>query len=185
VTTDPTGPAELANPQAPPPARLRTLLPRLGSGESLAIGGMVFVAGLAVLFLVFDSTGDVLYQQNEFVIAALFFAALIVAGEAGYWLGRRASTQASEKTKEHTSQIQTAVFAVLGLLLAFSFSMAVGRFDSRKQALVEETNAIGTAYLRAQLLPEPQRTAEGDLMRQYVDARLASGRPNWYLDSAL
>jgi hypothetical protein len=122
-------------------------LPRLAAGEGLGIGCLLLVVGRAVLFLAFDSTGEFLYHQNEFVICVLFFAALVAADEAGYRLGPGTPAQASEETKTQTNHIQTAVFAVLGLLLAFSFSMAVSRFDGHKQALVEETNAIGTAYL--------------------------------------
>lgn len=64
---------------------------------------------------------------------------------------------------------QAAVFALLGLLLAFSFSIAASRYENRKQSVVDESNAIGTAYLRTELLPEPQRTATADLFRQYTD----------------
>jgi hypothetical protein len=179
MTTDPT------DPQATPPVGRPIWVPRLGAGEGLGIGCLLLVIGLAVLLLAVDATGDLLYQQNEFVICLLFFAALVAADEAGYRLGRGTPAQASEETKTQTNQIQTAVFAVLGLLLAFTFSMAVSRFDARKQALVEETNALGTTYLRTQLLPEPQRTAEVALLRHYVDARLASARPTWYRDVTL
>jgi hypothetical protein len=146
-------------------------------------------------------SSDFLYQQNELLVALLFFIGLIAASEAGYWLGRRRAARASTATKAgahaatnaqasaattaHINAVQTAVFALLGLLLAFTLSMAVTRFDSRKQVLLQETNALGTAYLRTQLLPEPQRTATVDLLRRYVDARLASARPNWFQDVPL
>src|SRR5262249_43004420 len=70
--------------------------------------------------------------------------------------------------------IQAAVLALLGLLLGFSFSMAVSRFDARKQLVVEEANAIGTAYLRARLLPAPQREEVVELLRRYVENRIAA-----------
>jgi hypothetical protein len=56
--------------------------------------------------------------------------------------------------------------------MAFTFGMAASRFDTRKQLVLEESNAIGTAYLRADLLPEPHRTEIRNLLREYVDVRL-------------
>lgn len=61
---------------------------------------------------------------------------------------------------------------MLALLITFSFSMASSRFDARRVLLLEEVNAIGTTYLRAQLLPEPHRTEVAGLLREYVDVRL-------------
>ena len=134
-------------------------------------------------------SNEFLYQQNEFMVMLVIFLILVATGEGSYLLAqrRRASKthETTEATQTHLSEVQTAIFAVLGLLLAFTFSMAVSRFDSRKQALVEETNAIGTAYLRIQLLPPGQQAAAAEHLRQYVDARLASARPNWYLDTGL
>ena len=118
----------------------------------------------------------------------LTLAALGVAVEAGYWLGRRAKAQSpttAEATQEHTQGVETAVFAVLGLLLAFTYSMAISRFDDRRVALTHEVSAIEIAYERTQVLPTELQTTEAALLRQYVDARLASARPNWYLDTAL
>lgn len=132
---------------------------------------------------------DIFHEWNEFVVAALIFLILIGAGEVGYLLARRRragrKNEMTVETHEHLNEIQTAIFAVLGLLLAFSFAMAVSRFDARKQALVDETDAIGTAYLRIQLLPPGQQSAAAAVFRTYVDARLSSARPYWYLDVRL
>src|SRR5262249_48624853 len=68
---------------------------------------------------------------------------------------------------------------MLGLvtfILAFMFWIAVSHFDSVRQALLNEANAIRTAYLRADLLPEPHRTEIRDLLREYVDVRLEGVR---------
>jgi hypothetical protein len=132
---------------------------------------------------------DIFHELNEFVVAALIFLMLIGAGEIGYLLARRRragrKNGATVETHEHLNEIQTAIFAVLGLLLAFIFAMAVSRFDARKQALVDETDAIGTAYLRVQLLPPGQQAAAAAVFRTYVDARLRSARPYWYQDVRL
>ncbi len=86
--------------------------------------------------------------------------------------------------KDHIGATQAAVAALLGLLLAFSLSMAVSRFETRKAAVVDEANAVGTAYLRASLLPEPQRSQAVDAFKKYVDVRLQLARPDWYLSGA-
>ena len=71
------------------------------------------------------------------------------------------------------SAAEGAIFALLGLLVAFTFSGAASRFDARRQLIVEETNDIGTAYLRLRLLPLSAQPALREQFRQYVDARLA------------
>jgi hypothetical protein len=92
--------------------------------------------------------------------------------EAGYQIGRKRRTSIDEATKAWVTAIYSAILAMLGLLLGFSYSMAQQRFDVRKQLVVEEANAIGTTYLRAQWLPEPYRGDVSKLLREYVDARL-------------
>ena len=66
----------------------------------------------------------------------------------------------------------------LALLMAFSFSMALGRYEERRHLVVQEANAIGTAYLRAQLLDEPHRSRLSGLLFQYTDNRIALGTGN-------
>ena len=64
------------------------------------------------------------------------------------------------------------MLGLLALMLAFTFSMALTRFEARRDAVVNEANAIGTTALRARLLPEPQRSATLKLLREYVQIRL-------------
>lgn len=166
-------------------ARVHTVAQRLGAGEGRGIVFVLIVLVVLMLCLAFDSTGTWLYQQNEFVVSVVFFAVLAIAAEVGHRLGRPTPEPAREEIESHTNEMQATVFAVLALLLAFTFSIALGRFDTRKQALVTETNAISTAYLQTQLLPAAQQAAAADLLRHYVDARLASARPGWEQDAAL
>jgi len=65
----------------------------------------------------------------------------------------------------------TAALALLGLLIAFTFSMASGRFDERRQALLSEANAVGTTYLRFQIVDEPYRSELSADLLSYLDAR--------------
>lgn len=71
-----------------------------------------------------------------------------------------------------SSHLLSAVLGLLALLLGFSFSIAMNRYDTRRDLVVQEANAIGTAWLRVQLLNEPEKTQMSGLLRRYVDTRL-------------
>ena len=86
--------------------------------------------------------------------------------------GRRLARREAAVGEASTGALDSAVFALLGLLLAFTFSGASQRFDTRRAQIVEETNNIGTAWLRLDLLPADQQPALRDLFRRYVDSRL-------------
>jgi hypothetical protein len=73
---------------------------------------------------------------------------------------------------EGVGAVDGAVFALLGLLIAFTFSGAAARFDTRRQLIVEETNDIGTAYLRLDLLPSDAQPPLRESFRRYLDARI-------------
>jgi hypothetical protein len=105
-----------------------------------------------------------------FIFTALFLVGLVMASIE---LGRRIRARSSnQKTSSGLSVIDGAVFGLMGLLLAFSFSGGVSRFDTRRELIVHETNAIGTAYLRIDLLPEAAQPQIRDDFRAYLDARL-------------
>lgn len=106
------------------------------------------------------------------IFGAALFAAMLAVQELGWRLGRRAAERAGEKSRTGTGVIEAAVFALLGLLLAFQFARASGRLDSRREMAVHEANAIGTAWLRLDMLPAEDRAALQELFRKYVDARL-------------
>ena len=85
------------------------------------------------------------------------------------WVLRRQS----ETLREPVGIVQGAFFALVGLILAFGLTLAIGRHDARRAAVVDDANAIGTTYLRAQTLAEPTRSRSLQLLRQYTDASLA------------
>src|SRR5262249_48219868 len=78
-------------------------------------------------------------------------------------------------TGEQTSYVVAAVTGLLALLLGFTFSLAIDRFEARRELVVAEANVIGKSYLRAQLLDEPHRSRIGRLLREYLDVRIALG----------
>lgn len=95
--------------------------------------------------------------------------AMVFMLEFGRRFGRRRVTELSNA---QTGTLDSAVFALLGLLLAFTFSGAAARFDGRRAQVVEEANDIGTAWLRLDLLPTHEQPPLRALFRRYVDARL-------------
>jgi len=96
--------------------------------------------------------------------------------EVGRRLGVRRLARDPEGAKAGTGAIDGAVFGLMGLLIAFTFSGAAARFDARRTMMVEEANAIGTAWLRLDLLPTAAQPPLRDKFRQYLDARLAAFR---------
>jgi hypothetical protein len=105
--------------------------------------------------------------------AALIFVLLGVALEVGFRAGKYARKGADSKTTGQIGAIQGALLGLLGLLLAFSFSAAGSRFLERQDLVVTEANAIGTAYLRADLLDEPHRSELRAALKEYTQYRIS------------
>jgi len=110
--------------------------------------------------------------NNQWPLLATIVALLLSLAELGYWIGLRLHRAKDEARRNQISGVRGAVLGLLGLLLGFTFAMGVSRYDSRRQLVVTEANAIGTVWLRAGLLPEAHRVPVKDLLRRYVDVRL-------------
>jgi len=107
----------------------------------------------------------------KFLFITLFLLGLLMACIE---FGRRIRLRRrDEQWSSGLGVIDGAVFGLMALLLGFSFSGAVARFDARIELIVQETNAVGTAWLRIDLLPEEVRSQIRDDLRSYLDARLA------------
>lgn len=106
-----------------------------------------------------------------------FLGGLLIAMFGLFELGRRVGKRrlAADPSTGNSGQgpIEGAVFALLGLLLAFTFSGSTARFDTRRQLIVQETSAVQTAWLRTELLDSHARDTLRAELRNYVDARLA------------
>jgi hypothetical protein len=105
------------------------------------------------------------------VISTTLFGSMLACLEVGYRVGWR-RTEEHPTAHEGIGAIEAAIFALLGLLLGFSFSGATARLDSRRQLIIGEANAISTAYLRLDELPAADQPEMRHLFREYVDARL-------------
>ena len=106
-----------------------------------------------------------MYWMVFIVIAAL----LLGLAEVGFRVGRHPE---SEKLRDQVGGMQAAVLGLLGLLIGFTFAMAVSRYDQRRLLIVKEANAIGTTYLRASMLPAAHQAPVRDALRRYVNVRI-------------
>jgi hypothetical protein len=109
---------------------------------------------------------------NQLVVFVLVIFLMLAFAEIGFRLGLRLHEANDVARKGQIGGIQAAVLGLLGLLLGFSFAMAVERFDTRRGLVVHEANAIGTTHLRASLLPEAHEAPVKELLQRYVDVRL-------------
>jgi hypothetical protein len=105
----------------------------------------------------------------------LFFGMLVFL-ETGRRIGVWRLSQDPAGARQGVGAVEGAVFGLLGLLIAFTFSGAALRFDNRRQLIVEEANNIGTAWLRLDVLPPNAAPHLRELFRQYLDSRLATYR---------
>ncbi len=99
-------------------------------------------------------------------------AMMLAATELGQQLGLRVHREKNLSRKEHIGSSHGGILGLLGLLLGFTFSMAMTRYDARRNLVLQEANAIGTTYLRTSFLPEPQRAQVRQLLKEYLDIRV-------------
>ena len=109
------------------------------------------------------------------------FVLVLLSAEGGYRLGTRAARE-EDNGDTPLGEMIAATLGLLAFLLAFTFSLAANRYDTRRQLLLDEANAIGTTWLRAGLLPEGGDDIRALLVR-YTDVRLAA--PHRRLDESI
>ncbi len=119
------------------------------------------------------------FSLSSWTVALIIVAVVGGITAVGVVLGRYLRKH-SDALREPFGVLQGALLGVVGLILAFGLSLAVGRYEDRRAAVVAEANAIGTTYLRAQLLAEPARTRSLALLREYTELaiRLSDDVPN-------
>ncbi len=116
--------------------------------------------------------GELLYGVKEWVIFVALFGLIFSATEIGFQIGRRLRSSIDDASRSEYNTIQGAVLGLLALLLGFTFAMSVSRYQAGKELIIDESNAIGTTFLRARFLPEPYGSEVSNLMRRYVDVLL-------------
>ena len=115
------------------------------------------------------------FRLSSLELALILFVVVFGATVLGLVLGRFVRHR-SEHLREPFGVLQAALLGLVALVLAFGLSLAVGRYESRRTALVDDANAIGTTYLRAQTLAEPVRTRSLELLRRYTDTDIRLSR---------
>ena len=109
-----------------------------------------------------------LYNYSLLTIFLVGLALILAASEIGYRLG----VYADGRGGANASTLEAAILGMLALIIGFTFAMALSRFEARRDAVMNEANAIGTTALRARLLPEPHQAEVLKLLREYVKIRL-------------
>ncbi len=113
-------------------------------------------------------------QAPIWAIGIGFFVVLSLVAELGFRLQRWLDRHKGEtENRGGTGQILGVSLGLMSLLLSFTFSVAVNRYDTRRGLVLEEANAIGTAWQQAQILPEPYRTPLVTQLREYAQVRIA------------
>jgi len=116
--------------------------------------------------------GQLVNALPLWLLFALTMALSLMAVGSGTWLARISLRHEAKEPEAPLGSLVSAVLGLLAFILAFTFGMTGARFDDRRQLVLQESNAIGTTYLRAGLLPQHQRIEVRRLLREYVDVHL-------------
>ena len=120
---------------------------------------------------------------NQWAVFGIVTLLLLALAEAGCRFGMASRRHNPEAAAGHSGSVQGAVLGLLGLLLGFSFAMAVGRYDLRRSLVVDEANAIGTTWLRADFLSAPHQKEVKELLKRYTRIKLEDGKAVTTLDA--
>ncbi|MEB8387123.1 hypothetical protein OO012_07785 [Rhodobacteraceae bacterium KMM 6894] len=116
-----------------------------------------------------------LYDIPTYQISLGLLAAMLLCMYGAYRMGHARQTRETDESRNQTTAVQGSLLGLLALLLGFTFSLGLSRHDSRATAVVEEANAIGTAWLRADFLPEDARKQAKTDMKRYLRLRVEAG----------
>lgn len=111
------------------------------------------------------------FRLSSPVLIVLLLLVIMGSSLAGLLVGR-SRREHHQGLKESSGVLQGALLGFMGLVLAFGLSLALGRYQDRRAAVVDDANTIGTTYLRAQTLSEPMRSRSLPLLVRYTDAEL-------------
>lgn len=109
------------------------------------------------------------YSYNLWVVQIIVSLVLFAAALIGQYVGRLESRRIGDTTE--IGLVQTNLLGILGLLLGFTFAVSSTRYDQRRVLAIDEANALGTTFMRAQMLQEPYRTRLSDKLHRYIDLR--------------
>jgi hypothetical protein len=126
------------------------------------------------------------YRLTDFPVVVLVFSFLLLwlSGRLGTWF-RNKKQKMDEASSDHTGLILGATLTLLGLIVGFTFSMAISRYEQRKNYEAEEANAIGTEYVRGDVLPAGDAQRLRALLAQYTKQRILFYEASFYKASHL
>lgn len=113
-----------------------------------------------------------MYGIPSYVISALLLASMTTAMWLGMLTGKKIQLNENDESRSQANAVQGSLLGLLALLLGFTFSLSLGRFDQRSAEVVNEANAIGTAWLRTDLLSDERRDVAKKLLSQYGEVRI-------------
>jgi hypothetical protein len=113
-----------------------------------------------------------LYAVNPWIAYGVPMLAILAAAELGRFVGVARRRHCGASMSAEITTLQASMLALLALLIGFTFSMALTLFEARRQAVLDEANAIRAIALRARLLPEPYASEVRKLLREYIQRRI-------------
>lgn len=127
-----------------------------------------------------DGLAEAIDPVGLWLVALLLFAAMVAARELGGWVHRKVAGRREGTAEDGVDKgfILSGMLGLLALLTAFTFSLALDRFEERRAMVVTEANAIGTAEMRVRFLPAPHDARLAGLLQDYARTRLAYGQAN-------
>lgn len=124
------------------------------------------------MYELFDEASHLFYSIPPWSVSLIKIVVLLFALELGYWIGLKKHRSTGVQTSDSEGVILASTFALLGLIFAFTFNASVERNDLRKQEVIVEANAIGTAFLRADLIADPGKTEIKRTLLDYARLRI-------------
>jgi len=109
------------------------------------------------------------------LVVLVLFLALLTVREAGAWMSRRLAPRHVEEDDSERGYIMSGILGLLALLIAFTFSLALERYQTRRDLVIAEANAIGTAEMRVRLLDPPHAARLSGMLQDYAETRLRYG----------
>jgi cellobiose-specific phosphotransferase system component IIC len=113
-----------------------------------------------------------IYEVNEFALGLTIFALMVIASEVGFRFGLRSGKRTARDMKSQHLTVEAGILGVLGLLLGFTMAMALARFEVRKELVLQEAQAIGSASLLTRLLPAEDGKEIAGLLSAYTNLRI-------------
>lgn len=123
-----------------------------------------------------SEVGEWLLTAPIWLIGFVIYLGMLIAALIGWKLRKRLADEETERSHNEEGYVVSSVMGLLALLVGFTFALAIDRYDTRRTVILEETNAIGTTYLRTQLLDEPHRSHISKLLTDYTANRVELAR---------